>query len=78
MPSSEICAGAVSGERAGDAHDVVVFGDVGEDLSARARTSGEVTPASEWTTIWTVSPARWGKLSCKVSAAALDSDPGCR
>ena len=46
--------------------------------SARARTWGDVTPCSEWSTIWTVSPARCGKLSCSVSEAALDSDPGWR
>ena len=47
-------------------------------FSARACTSGEVTPASAWSTIWTVSPGLLRELSWSVSEAAFDSDPGCR
>ena len=47
-------------------------------LSARARTAAEVKPASEWSTICTVSPAFCGNSACRVSEAACDSEPGWR
>jgi hypothetical protein len=47
-------------------------------FSALAAASGVVTPAAEWTTTWTVSPARCGKLLVSVSEATFDSEPGWR
>ena len=61
------------------AHDVLGGGDVGEDLlDARLDLAAEVTPASAWTTIWSVSPDFCGKSAFSVFETCCDSDPGWR
>ena len=65
-------------ERADHIEDVVGAGRMAKILSAFACICGALTSESACTTICTVSPASWGNFSWRVSAAALDSDPGCR
>ena len=78
VPSCEICAAPPSANGLATPTTWSLPATSAKIASARAWTSGEGTPSSEWTTIWMVSPAFCGKLSSSVSAAAFDSDPGCR
>ena len=78
VPSSEICAAPPSANGLATPTTWSLSATSVKIVSARACTSGEVTPSSEWTTIWMVSPAFCGKRSSSVSEAAFDSEPGCR
>ena len=78
VPSSEICAAPCSVNGLTTPTTWSLSATSAKILSALARTSGEETPASEWTTTCTVSPACCGNAASSLSAAAFDSEPGCR
>jgi hypothetical protein len=78
VPSWEICWAPPSSNGLATATTWSLPATSVKIASACAWTSGERNPSSERTTIWMVSPAFCGKLSSRVSAAARDSEPGCR
>ena len=76
VPSSEICAAPSSANGLATPTTWSLSATSVKIASARACTSGERTPSSEWTTIWMVSPAFCGKLLLEGVRGGLRLRPG--